>query len=60
MNNVASLREQIVAKLYSALISDALETLGIRVRHAPIPARSMTRSCSLPATGRVSMPIHTT
>jgi hypothetical protein len=32
MNNVAPLREQIVAKLYSAVISDALDAAGIRVR----------------------------
>jgi hypothetical protein len=61
MNNVAPLREQIVAKLYSAVISDALDAAGIRVRQcAHSCARSMTHSCSLAASGLVSMPIHTT
>ena len=57
MNNVAPLREQIVTKLYSAVLSDALDG-AVRVRRcAHSCARSMTRLCSLAASGRAFMPI---
>jgi hypothetical protein len=51
MNNVAPLREQIVTKLYSA-VYPTLTPPGIRVGRCAIPALSMTRLCSLAASGR--------
>ena len=57
MNDIATPREQIVAKVYSAVLSDVLETVENRASDASFHTTSTIRLCSSAASAQASTPI---